>query len=280
MNKRKSDYKIIETTKNVYAFLYNSRLRLGKVLYYYAPFMFGAFTFDILLKLFSNNPFPTISLLMSIIVYSLCAISWHRITLLGEKNTEFISPFKPSKSDFKFIGAYLFVVLLTMLSLGILYVAALILETPIFGISKNTFTTIALSVSGFISAIFVMSYVPFRFSLYFPGQAIGSQRKLFDAFKLTKGYFLKFAGVCFLVLAPIYTISSLYAFLSNVLIAEFISKEVLENPRLKFSIELLQELPNSAVFMPIAAMFGASILSDFYAHVLKEEKYKRLGRRS
>jgi len=222
MNKRKSDYKIIETTKNVYAFLYNSRLRLGKVLYYYAPFMFGAFTFDILLKLFSNNPFPTISLLMSIIVYSL----------------------------------------------------------PIFGISKNTFTTIALSVSGFISAIFVMSYVPFRFSLYFPGQAIGSQRKLFDAFKLTKGYFLKFAGVCFLVLAPIYTISSLYAFLSNVLIAEFISKEVLENPRLKFSIELLQELPNSAVFMPIAAMFGASILSDFYAHVLKEEKYKRLGRRS
>ncbi len=131
---------------------------------------------------------------VSLAMYAVFAVRWHRFFLLGEHEGVFIGIFSPR--DWRFLG---YLVLLTIAPMVPMWVIVLI--------------------SGFVSilhsiAVSILLFVMFRFSLVLPGTAVDRPLGLDEAWHKMLGHTWRFIGafflVAFLYMIPFWIVSEIF----------------------------------------------------------------------
>lgn len=242
--------------------------------YYWAIFkpllswVLGLAIFDLVVNLvfFPNTQgFFALGGLIGNYFYAALAISWHRVVIYGGEKAVPMNPFKPKKHELIFMVMSI----VLALAIGIISVITIALISFIFMAIHPV-----LGVLSTVGIIFIFLYITYRFSFYFPAKAIDKSISLKDAFKLTKGYFLKMTGALFLAnlkyfiaLAIFYIVT---IFILNSTMA--LKSEPVFDGFLSNSIGFIFSLPIIIYFYPILTIVGVSVLSNFYLYVLQNKQ--------
>jgi len=136
-----------------------------------------------------------VSKLLEGYLYSVIAISWHRLVILGKDNYKPMSIFKPKFYEVQFI---LLLVLLNSIQL-------LALLSPF--IPVNFFIVMPILM---ITTVVIGMFLFFKLSFCFPAKAVNRPMSFKKSFSLTRGYFLKIFFTSIRAMALIGVLFSVY----------------------------------------------------------------------
>jgi len=187
--------------------------------------------------------------------YAVLIISWHRVTIDGPDKFTPMSPFKPQRHEWVYIGVYagLFI------GLTLACVAVVLVTARMFGEIAAVLATFVFIIAGF--------FVGFRLCLYFPAKAINADITLKEAFAMSEGYLWKllvasFHATIFVLLGMMgYMLAAgLVGGLTGGLI---VSGDQAPGLGTIFFAYLLM-MPVDLFFVPVMTVLGVTLLSNYY----------------
>ena len=184
---------------------------------------------------------------VSLAVYAVFAVRWHRFFLLGEHESVFIGIFSPR--DWRFLG---YLVLLTFAPFVPVWVFLLISE----------FVSILPSIAASI-LLLVMT----RFSLVLPGTAVDRSLGLGEAWRKMLGHTWRFIGAFFLAailyVIPLWIVSAIFG--------QSLSGGITSGAPEPTIGTLFATNAAMAIFGFLATAAGITVLSKFYHHIVGME---------
>lgn len=259
---------IKDTAHNVKSFIKTNNETFLEILKPLLPYILGGYFFDLIANhlMFgagSNMELPIGSLVASYFTAAL-AISWHRVILLGAERAEPMNPFKPKKHElgFIFMGVGL--------AVGLVICAAIIGAVSVMLGPVGAFIGIPL-------AVFLVYFLFYKFSFYFPAKAVDSSITLKQSFNLTHGYFWKMlfsymlAAVKPLLIVFVYVVAVMFTL--GVVFGLLGMGESFTG-LLSLIITFIVMLPVYGYFQPLLTIIAVSILSNYYQHALQNKPVK------
>lgn len=190
--------------------------------------------------------------------FAVVAVSWHRLVLLGRDRYEPMKFFAPKKHEINFV--------IVWTSLGVL------VPLLIGFIGQIDWPTIVLS-------SFVLPYLMFKFSFYFPAKALDSHLSFKDSFRLTHGYFLKtllttiraYWRVFVIFIGCMFCAGALSGALGVVIFDTPNVSDFLRGAYNQVIAQQFETILNIFFFQPIFTVLGVTILSNYYQHALRRK---------
>ncbi len=262
MYRYEPSYEAGETGKNMRQYVKDHRTTFWTILKPLLPFIIGAGLLDVVLTdVFSTGGKKIESPIGAIIsAYFITAliISWHRVVIYGPDNFTPMNPFKPKKSELK----YIFVGLGLGLAAGLLSVVTI----AVAAILNSIVMLIVL-----IILVPALIFVSLRICFYFPAMATDAPVSLKTAFGMTKGYIWKlfaaglYASWRLMLVTIAYTIAMV---LTIGVFAMLAGTEALDNLTLTTFAYVLS-LPIVVYLQPLLTVIGITGLSNYYQHSLQ-----------
>lgn len=257
---------IKDTSQNVRQFVKDNKNAFWDVFKPLLPWILLFHLGDIVLGYFFFEPDPKtggvqetgVGRIFTAYFYACLIISWHRVVIHGPERYTPVNPFKPRKSELVFMG--MVIALSVAMILGILPFAALVFIDSAYIFSM-------------LIAFIGLFYIILRFCLYFPAKATGNDLTLRQAFRMSKGLFLKIVGACFL--APLKLIFGMFAFTIGIISIMLILVSITEIYReeVMLVITLIHVFFVDIYFDPLLTIFGVTVVSNYYQYVLQYKPY-------
>ena len=176
---------------------------------------FLPFLLSMMLVVTGNPAVNLLVALLRLIPYTIFAVAWHRVVLLGPQRA--FPAFFPgwSRRHWRFFGYALAVMAITtaVISIASIVAAAIMLrqDGPIDGESTAALVEGTADATGLYGAILAVAflamplvvYILMRFSFVFPAVAVDEGYRLGDAWRHTRGQGVRLVFVMFLTLAPV-----------------------------------------------------------------------------
>lgn len=180
---------------------------------------FLPFLLSLLLVVTSNPVLNLLIGLLRLIPYTVFAVAWHRVVLLGPRQA--FPAFFPgwSRRHWRFFGYALAVLAITFALISVISVAATAImlrqEGPdtAVGMVQEAGSDAAGLYGAVLAAAFLglplVLYITMRFSFVFPAVAVDESYRMADAWRHTRGQGVRLVFVMFLTLAPMMTLELL-----------------------------------------------------------------------
>lgn len=194
--------------------------------------------------------------------FLLClSISWHRVIIHGPDNYVAMNPFKPSKRE---IG---FIVMAISLTIAIIAFGALV------GLITGLILPSLIGISSLAVGV-LAAYMGCRLSFYFPAKATGNDITLKQAFALSEGYVLR------LIFAPIFAMWKILLITLAYLFVGFLvfttlgitAGTLIQSGPGAVVFKFIFAVPINLYFGPLIAIFGVTVLSNYYQHALQNPR--------
>ncbi len=198
---------------------------------------------------------------VSLAVYAVFAVRWHRFFLLGEHESVFIGIFSPR--DWRFLG---YLVLLTFAPMVPMIVMSFVLRinfAPEAGPqAMETFSWILVEI--FTLGGLILFFVMIRFSLVLPGTAVDRSLGLGEAWRKMLGHTWRFIGAFFLAailyVIPLWIVSAIFG--------QSLSGGITSGAPEPTIGTLFATNAAMAIFGFLATAAGITVLSIFYRHIV------------
>lgn len=256
---------IRETGKNARVFMKNNQAILWSIFKPFTGYILALLALDLAINMMfftdSEDGFM-LGAIVSSYFYAALMISWHRVIIEGPDKFIPVDPFKPKKHELVFMGMAVLLSLFGFLIIGASFGLGVLLGK-------------VGMIFGSIIGIVLFFYLIFRFSFYFPAKAVNTPLTLKEAFKLSKGYALKFYGSSWMMSWRVLALSFIYlAFYFGVIMSIASSNESnMESSKGTFYIaEFFLTLPLKLYFDVLLYTLGVTALSNYYLWATKNPK--------
>jgi hypothetical protein len=251
---------IMETSRNIRNFVNANKSTLFEIFRPFAPYIVGLMLIDTIITLFmqksgSAHQFQLGHILSGYFLIVLI-ITWHRVVIHGPDNYERMNPFKPKKSEWIFMGMWIFLSVATVVICVVVGAVSIM-----FG----AFSLIIALTGLLIGAI----YIGYKVCFYFPARAVNSSITLKQSFSLTKGYIWKLVGATFM--ASLKTLGLLFLYMLFVVISISVTGYIFGAGVITHIVGFLLALPTTLYFQPLLTAYGVTGLSNYYMHAMQNK---------
>ncbi|PCJ97790.1 MAG: hypothetical protein COA45_08870 [Zetaproteobacteria bacterium] len=275
---------VSKTRYNVSDFVRNNKKELWKIFVPLMPFIVGLYLLDAVISdlYYSDGEIGTgvlneivsigavverfeIGALIANYFLVCLAISWHRIVIQGVDSYTPMKPFSPKKHELVFIGVgilggIVYVLIFALMTGVMLYLSSIGYEASMIAVYGALFFWIFLP---------LMTYIFYRFCLYFPAKAVNAKITLRKAFSLSGGHLWRLLFVMIRatfiwdILALVYILSAS--------MASFAIQSFFQIPSWEYMISFVLYLPVLLYFLPILTVLGVTALSNYYLYAVQND---------